>query len=117
MTAGLSINAAINEWHASPVITTLDSIVAPVKLIQFPTVTVCQEEFHPMDQWALLENVLNFFALECAKDDSYHALYDFYLPFCNDTETVRKDFEFLISFVVDFFRTELLKNQQLVKGK
>ena len=71
MTAGLSIHAAIKEWHASPVITTLDSIAAPVTSIQFPTVTVCQEEFHPKDHWAILENILNFVAFECTDDPDY----------------------------------------------
>ena len=90
MTAGLSIHAAIKEWHASPVITTLDSIAAPVTSIQFPTVTVCQEEFHPKDHWAILENILNFVAFECTDDPDILSQpgYGYSLALCNETVKV-----------------------------
>ena len=108
MTAGLSIHAAIKEWHASPVITTLDSIAAPVTSIQFPTVTVCQEEFHPKDHWAILENILNFVAFECADyPDVAFDEYGYTLASCNDTVKVREDFQFLITSVTDFFLNQL----------
>ena len=98
----------MKEWHASPVITTLDSIAAPIKLIQFPTVTVCQEEFHPLDQWAAIENILNFVAFECTDDvDIIFEEYGRYFPACNDTVKVRNDFQFVISLVIDYFKKEL----------
>ena len=104
--AGLSIHTAFKEWHDSPVITTLDSIAAPVTSIQFPTVTVCQEEFHPTDQWAILENILNFVAFECA-DYPEIALEDFLtLPSCNETAKVKEDFQFLVTFVTDLFSNQ-----------
>ena len=106
----------MKEWHASPIITTLDSIAAPIKLIQFPTVTVCQEEFHPLDQWAGIENILNFVALECTDYvDVIFGEYGRYFPACNDTVKVRKDFEFLISSVIDYFEKEL-KDKYFAQG-
>ena len=108
MTAGLSIHAAIKEWHASPVITTLDSIAAPVTSIQFPTVTVCQEEFHPKDHWAILENILNLVAFECMDDPNILYSEERYsLPLCDETAKVREDFQFLITSVTDFFINQL----------
>ena len=109
MTAGLSIHAAFKEWHECPIITTLDSIAAPVTSIQFPTVTVCQEEFHPKDNWAILENILNFVAFECTDDPyvlSQHE-YGYSLALCNETVKVREDFQFLIASVTDFFLNQL----------
>ena len=105
VTAGLTIQAAFMEWHDSPVITTLDSIAAPVTSIQFPTITVCQEEFHRKDNWAILENILNFIAFECTYDPNDTADYRYWAS-CNETVKVRQDFEFLITSVIDFFKKE-----------
>ena len=108
MTAGLSIHAAFKEWHESPIITTLDSIAAPVTSIQFPTVTVCQEEFHPKDHWAILENILNLVAFECMDDPNILYSEERYsLPLCDETAKVREDFQFLITSVTDFFINQL----------
>ena len=107
MTAGLSIHAAFKEWHECPIITTLDSIAAPVTSIQFPTVTVCQEEFHPKDHWAILENILNFVAFECTDDPEYVSEYGYSLALCDETMKVRSDFQFLITSVTDFFINQL----------
>ena len=82
--------------------TTLDSIAAPIELIQFPTVTVCRNEFKPPDNWVLLENILNNVAFECylngvwSGDGLYHA--------CNETEKLRQDFEELINPVAKTFK-------------
>ena len=95
VTAGLTIHAAFKEWHVCPVITTLDSIAAPVTSIQFPTVTVCQEEFKKKDNWAILENILNFVAFECADDlEDPEVAYSYKLASCNETLKVRQDFQF-----------------------
>ena len=105
VTAGLTIHAAFKEWHVSPVITTLDSIAAPVTSIQFPTVTVCQEEFKTKDHWAILENILNFVAFECADDpEDPEVAYSYKLASCNETLSVRQDFQFLITSVTDIFK-------------
>ena len=62
----------------------MDSIAAPIENIQFPTVTICQNEFKPPNEWAYLETVLNNVALKCSNKE------------CKETEKVRKDFDFLI---------------------
>ena len=49
VTAGLMVNTALTDWHDSPVITSVDSIAAPIDLIQFPTITVCHEESRQPD--------------------------------------------------------------------
>jgi hypothetical protein len=75
MTSGLLINQAFTDWANNPVITTLDSIAAPINLIQFPTVTVCMEKNSPPDNWAFTETILNVIAFECST-------YLFALPTC-----------------------------------
>ena len=64
-TAGLFLKDAFHDWEDMPVMTTLDSIAAPINMIQFPTVTICQDEYKPPDNWAFLENILNNIAFEC----------------------------------------------------
>ena len=76
-TAGFFLNTAFQDWKKEPVITTLDSIAAPISLIQFPTVTVCQEEYKPADNWAYLEKILDNVAF--GED-------------CKRTKKVRNDF-------------------------
>ena len=44
------------DWDDNPVITTMDSIAAPIKNIQRPTVTVCPDEDTPPDNWAPIES-------------------------------------------------------------
>ena len=86
------INSAFNDWSEHPVITTLDSIAAPINDIQFPTVTVCLDQ--PPDNWAFLENVLNSLAFSCNQED-YLGNSEF--KHCNETEELRHDFKFLVS--------------------
>ena len=100
--AGIFVNRSYFDWEETPVITTLDSIAAPIELIQFPTVTVCRKEFKPPDNWVLLENILNNVAFECylngvwSGDGQFHA--------CNETENLRQDFEDLINPVAKIFK-------------
>ena len=68
----------------------MDSIAAPVNDIQFPTITVCQDENKPPDNWALLEMLFNSLSFECS-DSSYYGL-----PTCDSTTNIRNDFKFLI---------------------
>ena len=72
----------------------MDSIAAPVIDIQFPTITVCQDENKPPDNWAPLELLLNNLAFECNENDIYP-----HLPSCNKTTKIREDFKFLIELV------------------
>ena len=76
----------------------MDSIAAPVQDIQYPTITVCQDENKPPDNWALLELIFNNFALEC----EYSTYYG--LPPCNSTSKIRSDFKFLIETVLSMIR-------------
>jgi hypothetical protein len=40
--AGLMILESFNDWDESPLLTTIQSIDAPITDLLFPTVTVCQ---------------------------------------------------------------------------
>ena len=84
------INQAFTQWSENlPVITTLDTITAPIDEIQFPTVTVCDQK--PADNWSPVEKLLNSLAFECHKSS-----YD-----CKESsEEIRKDFKFLIVSLV-----------------
>ena len=88
---------AFVEWSEDPVITTLESISAPINEIQFPTVTVCEEI--PPDNWALPEKILNLLAFECKREsdkDGHNPTSE-----CtNSTKKIRDDFEFIIRSVV-----------------
>ena len=87
--AGYMINSAFTEWSDNPVITTLETISAPIDDIQFPTVTVCPDTKEPPDSWAFLENILDFLAFDCRPS----------VENCSNTEPLRRDFEFLIKNV------------------
>ena len=76
----------------------MDSIAAPVKDIQFPTITVCQDENKPPDNWALIELIFNNLAFECEVSTYYG------LPSCNDTTKIRNDFKFFIEEVSSMIR-------------
>ena len=89
-TAGYMINSAFDDWSKHPVITTLDSIAAPIKDIQFPTVTACLDQ--PPDNWAFLENVLDSLAFDCEQEDYVASKFEH----CNDTDDLRNDFKFLV---------------------
>ena len=85
------INQAFTQWSLDPVITTLETINAPIEDIQFPTVTVCDQK--PADNWGPIEKFLNPLAFEC------------YNPISNSckesTKEIRKDFKFLIASIVE----------------
>ena len=84
------INQAFTQWAEYPVITTLETISAPIDEIQFPTVTVCDQK--PPDNWGPLEKVLNSLAFECSEPTSN----------CKEsTKEIRKDFKFLITSFVE----------------
>ena len=89
------INQAFTQWEEHPVITTLETISAPIDEIQFPTVTVCDQK--PADNWGPIEKVFNPLAFECIFDRSN--------PLSNEcqelTKEIRKDFKFLIASIVE----------------
>ena len=73
------------DWNENPTITSLDSIAAPINDIQFPTITVCNDKLHEIqDNWSFLESILNFL--------------DFDL-------NVEKDFQFLFKSIKDVDQT------------
>ena len=87
----------------------MDSIAAPIEDIQFPTVTVCQDEFKEPDNWAAIEAILNNVAFTCKENPRS---WDKVMP-CEATENVRNDFQFLINSVVEIFKDKLGVNQTL----
>ena len=86
--AGLLTSWSVEEWSEKQTITTLDSIAAPIKDVQFPSVTVCPERFTKPDNWALPQLVLNSFAFECYDKSSYSPEF----PDCTLTAKIREDF-------------------------
>ena len=102
------INQAFTQWSDNPVITTLETISAPIDEIQFPTVTVCDQK--PADNWGPIEKVLNPLAFEC------------YNPISNSckesTKEIRKDFKFLIASIVETYLEFLNEiDYKTLKGK
>ena len=86
------INQAVTQWSDNPVITTLETISAPINDIQFPTVTVCDQK--PADNWGPIEKVFNSLAFECSK----------LTPNCiESTKEIRKDYKLLIASFVDAY--------------
>ena len=81
------VYTAFEDWSENPIITTLDSIAAPINSIQFPTVTVCTDD-EPSDNWAFLDKILDPLAFSCTKSKSD---FDYYkiIENCNETEILR----------------------------
>ena len=98
--SGFFLNTSFDGWTSEPVITTLDTIAAPISQIQFPTVTVCQNDLKQPDRWSLIEKVLNFVSFECQLSHIYAGNFA-YENDCNLTQHVRNDFDFLIKKVAD----------------
>ena len=86
------INQAVTQWSDNPVITTLETISAPIIDIQFPTVTVCDQK--PADNWGPIEKVFNSLAFECSKLTQ---------NCIESTKEIRKDFKLLIASFVDAY--------------
>ena len=104
------IQRAIQDWTDNPVLTTLDTIVAPIEDIQFPTVTVCPDESHDPDNWAAIETILNNFEFSCGTD--VHNTGSYTIP-CNNTKEVREDFQFLIATVVEIYKIKFSDNKTM----
>ena len=90
----------------------MESIAAPIEDIQFPTVTVCQDEFKEPDNWAAIEAILNNVAFTCKENPRS---WDKVMP-CEATEKVRNDFQFLIKSVVEIFKTKVLGDKQTLNS-
>ena len=89
--SAMIIEESIFEWSNSPVITSLDSIAAPIENIQYPTVTVCRREYKAPDIWAMLEIVLNTIDI--------------------NNQDVRKDFDYLFFKVAESFKSWLISTK------
>ena len=76
-----TIYFSLHAWSNNPVITTLDTIAAPIADVQFPTITACSDG--QPDNWAFLENVLNNIAIECGTVEE-----------CKRTIQLRDDFKY-----------------------
>ena len=108
LASGVFIKDSFISWDDQPTITTLDSIAAPIEDIQFPTVTVCNEEYKKPDDWTLAEIIMNAVAFECRDEYDEFITYPGYkeLPLCNTTTKLRKDFEFMLNNMLhNFFQS------------
>ena len=114
----------------------MESIAAPIEEIQFPTVTVCQDESKQPDNWAVIEAILNNVAFTCGDNEIVNkeivnneianneianseivnnenpikkGSAEIPIP-CEDIIEIRKDFEFLITAVVEIFKKKIMTN-------
>ena len=71
---------------------------------------VCDDKFNEVhDNWALIENLFNFVDYSCySTADSIK-----YGRYCNVTEHLRKDFDFLFESIVNVHLESLLENDNL----
>ena len=99
--AGLLTSWSVEEWSEKQTITTLDSIAASIKDVQFPSVTVCPERFTKPDNWALPQLILNSFAFECYEKSSKSSEF----PNCTLTTKIREDF---VKEIVKELQSELI---------
>ena len=103
LTSGWMIKEAFTEWSENPVVTTMDSIAAPITNIQFPTVTLCQDESKIPESWAFLETILNFASFKC-KDGDYDQ--------CHTTKVIRNDLKFLVEPIARDFKRWFFQNKK-----
>ena len=94
LASGIFIQSSFTEWDQDPVITTMDSIAAPIRDLQFPTLTACTSQNKSPDNWSALEVILNFLAFTCSATDVISDTRN--LTYCNDIEKIRKDYKHLI---------------------
>ena len=109
VSSGYLLNTSFSDWSEAPVITTLDSIAAPIRDLQFPTVTVCQNEERPPDRWAFIETILNLLAFECSPEND--KVFNVILQRCEPTEKVRKDFKFLLDQIATDLKSWIIFNK------
>ena len=112
--SGTVIKSAITEWYNDPVITSLDSIAAPIDSIQFPTITVCRDEtIEPPDNWTIPEILLNLLDFGC-RIEYWQIQIGMY---CNVTEPLRKDYQFLLKSVVNVYTHWLFEKGNMNDSK
>ena len=101
---------AFSDWQKDPVITSLDSIAAPIENIQFPTVTVCNDKWNEVhDNWNFLESLLDFLDFQYSYPSTGYDL--------STSEALRNDFKFLIESVVNVYKDWLDKDDNLHKAE
>ena len=89
-----TIYFSLHAWSNNPVITTLDTIAAPIADVQFPTITACSDG--QPNNWAFLENVLNNIAIECGTVEE-----------CKRTIQLRDDFKYDFEDICEKFENYL----------
>ena len=102
--AGFMITSAFDEWAENPVVTTMDSIAAPITNIQFPTVTLCNDEYEIPNSWAFPEMVLNFTSLACEDGKNKQD--------CETFKKLRNDFNFLWEPILADFKSLFFQNKK-----
>ena len=108
------VRSAINDWNKNPVITSLDSIATPIEDVQFPTVTVCDDKPNEVhDNWSFIESLFNFLNIQCQTPASQIKSGDY----CNFTEPLRHDFNFLIESIVDVSMKYMMNEENLEKTR
>ena len=103
LTSGFVIKSAFEEWTDNPVVTTMDSIAAPITNLQLPTVTICNDEEKIPESWAFLEQILNFASFRCPEGS---------FDRCLTTKTIRDDFKFLVQPIAKDFKGWFFQNKK-----
>ena len=101
--SGTLIHTAFSQWANDPILTTLDTIAAPIDNVQFPTVTACNIYWdYPPNSWSIIENTLNLVNFDCRGSED-----------CKSIDSIQKDFGYLIEPIIDLFKEWLLKQDNL----
>ena len=54
------ILSGMKEWANNPVTTSIDTIAAPNKEVNYPAITVCHDKPHQHSSWKVTEKIFNF---------------------------------------------------------
>ena len=63
------ISQSVKDWTENPVITSIDTVEAPIDDISYPALSVCHKQPHFHQNWQLPEVILNFIDINSNPND------------------------------------------------
>jgi hypothetical protein len=90
--AGYLSTESFGDWNQRPLLTTIGSFDAPIVELQFPAITICQEQFTPSNPWNLISNFLNFASFDCSNNSAAN---------CSNSSFFAEKFNFLPELLFD----------------
>ena len=69
MTASLLYDQALNDWNENPLITTYDTVSAPIREVPFPSITICPQRRQAVQPRVFLAKFFDRYKLNCADTD------------------------------------------------